>query len=329
MFQIEPILWLQSIGTPPLTWLLLGVTLLGYAPVYVVLSLVMAFARRLRPTLAVLGGLLLSALLTEGFKDAVAFPRPDEVDSRVKKSFASLPIQLHERGGAPGFWSLPQPGAIEAVRRRAAGNYGFPSGHVSAAAAFLLCTAFFFRSRRVLAFAALWVPLIALSRLYLGRHFVGDVLGGFAIGGFAAALAVLLFHTLDDEAFRRHDRRARAAFLPLALLSLVLLAAAPYTPLLQPRYVGALAGLVVSYGFLLVSGLPPDGGPPRQRALRIALAGLVFLAGLAATQALVAVVGRNGERVALLASTSLAVAATFAGTVTLCRRLGLYSPASG
>ena len=326
MFQVEPILWLQSIGGRPLVWLLSGVTLLGYTPVYVVVSLVMAFARRLRPTLAVLGGLLLSALLTEGFKDTVAFPRPDEVDSRVMKSFASTPIQFHERGGATRFWSPPQPGAIEAVRRRAAGNYGFPSGHVGAAVAVLLCTAFFFRSRRVLAFAALWVPLIALSRLYLGRHFIADVLGGLAIGGFAAALAVLLFRALDDEAFRRHERRARAALLPLPLLSIVLLVATPYAPVLQPRYVGALAGLVVSYGFLLVTGFPPDGGPPRQRSLRIALAGLVFLAGLAATQALVAVVARSGERVVLLASTLLVVAATFAGTVALCRRLGLYSP---
>ena len=75
-----------------------------------------------------------------------------------------------------------------------------------------------------------------------------------------------------------------------------------------------------------MTGFPPDGGPPRQRSLRIALAGLVFLTGLAATQALVAVVARSGERVVLLASTLLVVAATFAGTVALCRRLGLYSP---
>ena len=42
MFQAEPILWLQSLGSPPLTWLLYAVTLLGYIPVYVVLLLVLA-----------------------------------------------------------------------------------------------------------------------------------------------------------------------------------------------------------------------------------------------------------------------------------------------
>ena len=89
MFQTEPILWLQSLGSPPLTWLLYAVTLLGYTPVYVALLLVLAFAVRLRPSLAVLGGVLLSGILTEGFKDAVAYPRPDEVDDRIASTFAA------------------------------------------------------------------------------------------------------------------------------------------------------------------------------------------------------------------------------------------------
>lgn len=33
MFQAEPILWMQGFASPPLTWLMRGVTLLGYPPV--------------------------------------------------------------------------------------------------------------------------------------------------------------------------------------------------------------------------------------------------------------------------------------------------------
>lgn len=324
MFQTEPILWLQSLGSPPLTWLLYAVTLLGYIPVYVALLLVLAFAVRLRPSLAVLGGVLLCGLLTEGIKDAVAYPRPDEVDDRIAATFATSPLVLHARGGATGFWSRPQPEAIEAVRRRAAGNYGFPSGHVAAATTFLLCTAHFFRARRALAFAATWVPLMALSRLYLGRHFLADVLGGLAIGLAAAGLALLLFRGFDEELFERRDPRARPALVPITVLSLVLLVLTPYQPLLRPEYVGALAGLVVSHAFLLVTGLPQDGGPRRQRALRVATAALVFLAGLAATTTLLELIGRHGPRMVPLGGTLLVTAATFAGTVALCQRLGLY-----
>jgi len=53
MFQAEPVLWLQGFASPALTWLLRGVTLLGYAPVYVGLILFLAFAVRFRSALYV------------------------------------------------------------------------------------------------------------------------------------------------------------------------------------------------------------------------------------------------------------------------------------
>ncbi len=334
MFQVEPVLWLQSFASTPLTAFFWAVTLLGYLPVYAALLLTLAFAFRLRPSLGVLGGVLVAGLLSEGLKDAVAYPRPDEIDARVKKTVVATPIELAERGGARSFWATPQSHAIAAVRRRAAGNYGFPSGHVSAATSFLLCAAFFFRSRRPALLAAAWVPLMALSRMYLGRHFLADVLGGFAIGLVASGLAVLLFRAFDEELFGRTDRRARSAILPATLVSLLpatlvsllLVLITPHQPLLDPVYVGALAGLVLSYGFLLVTGLPRDAGTKRQRLLRVAVATLVFLAGITAMGALTELLGRPSRLTPLVAST-IASGATFAGTVWLSRRLGLYPAA--
>jgi membrane-associated phospholipid phosphatase len=324
VFQTEPILWLQAHGSPPVTALLSIVTLLGYMPVYAGLLIVLAFAVRLRASLAVLGGVLLAGLLVEGFKDGVGYPRPDQVDARVARTFATAPIEPYPRGGATSFWSRPQPEAIEAVRRRIGGDYGFPSGHVAAATAFLLCVAWFFRSGRVLAVATAWVPLMALSRMYLGRHFLADVLGGLSIGLAAAALAFLLFRSLDDGLSRRRDLRAQRALVPTALLSLGLLVLTPYEPLLRPEYAGGLAGLGACYAYLLVTGLPADGGTGRQRARRVAVGGLVLLGGLAAMAALQHLVGRQGARLALLWASLLVTAGTFAGTAAICRRLGLY-----
>ncbi len=324
MFQVEPILWLQSFDLRPVEWLLTGVTLLGYAPAYVVLVLTMAFAARLRPTLGVVGGLLLSLLLTEGFKDGVAFPRPDAIDGRVKASFASGPTRLVERGGATGFWSLPQPDALLAVRRRPHGDFGFPSGHVSAATTFVLCAAAFFRSRRVLAFGGVFVPAMALSRMYLGRHFLGDVLGGLAIGLVSAALALILFRGVAGGAADADG--ARRAIAGPALLALVLLGALPFTALVQPSYVGAVAGLVLSFALLAATGFPPDGGEPRQRARRVAVAVLVLVAGAGARQALHWSTGHElGGPVAFAAGLFVTLAC-LAGSVLLCRRLGLYPP---
>ena len=323
MFQVEPILWLQSLGSTPVTALLSLVTLLGYTPVYVALLLLMAFAHRLRPSLAVLGGVLLCGLLTEGLKDAVAYPRPDEIDARVRTTFATTPLPLAESGGAAGFWAAPRQQAVAAVRQRASGNYGFPSGHVAAATAFLLCTAYFFHSQQAALFATAWVPLMALSRMYLGRHFLADVLGGLAVGLLATGLAVLLFRALDEETFQRGDRRARLDLLPVTVVALVLLVLTPSQPLLRPEYVGLLVGLVVSYGFLLVTGLPADGGSPLQRAARAGVGALSFLAGVGLLRLLVHLVGRPA-RLTPLAAAVLVSTATFAGTVWLSRRLALY-----
>ena len=175
----------------------------------------------------------------------------------------------------------------------------------------------------MLAFAGLWVPLMALSRLYLGRHFLADVLGGLTVGLVSTGLAILLFRALDEEAFRRGDRRARLALLPVSALSLVLVVLAPSQPLLQPEYVGLLAGLVVSYAFLLVTGLPVDGGSPAQRAARVGLAGLVLLCGAGVLFLLLHLLGRPA-RLTPLALSVLVSSTTFGGTVWLSRRLSLY-----
>lgn len=64
-------------------------------------------------------------------------------------------------------------------------SYSFPSGHTMAAAAVygLLALLLWQRGRYGWAIgAALWVLLIALSRVYLGAHYPSDVLASLALG---------------------------------------------------------------------------------------------------------------------------------------------------
>jgi hypothetical protein len=70
-----------------------------------------------------------------------------------------------------------------------ADDFGFPSGHVATTAAWALGLAWSGRKSWPLGAAAIWVALMALSRMYLGRHFPADVLGGLAVGVAAIALA--------------------------------------------------------------------------------------------------------------------------------------------
>ncbi len=91
-------------------------------------------------------------------------------------------------------------------------QFSFPSGHATLSIvaygflAFLLCRGEQHRLRMVFALAAaLLIAPIAFSRLYLGAHWLSDVLGGLSFGvAWVAVLAVAhVYQTHEDLKPRR------------------------------------------------------------------------------------------------------------------------------
>lgn len=75
-------------------------------------------------------------------------------------------------------------------------GFSFPSGHAVASMAFYGFIAFVLsryypeHKRTVLVLAAVIIFLIGFSRLYLGVHFLSDVLAGYVVGGFWLILGI-------------------------------------------------------------------------------------------------------------------------------------------
>ncbi|MEO8358741.1 MAG: phosphatase PAP2 family protein [Vicinamibacteria bacterium] len=318
MFETGIHVWLQSIRSDLLAALLTGVSLLGYVPTYAVLIIAFVFGVRLAPGMAVLGAVVLTEVVTETAKEVVAFPRPDQVDDRLMRTYASGDV-IVSRGGAPTFWSLPTREAIEKVRASKRGNYGFPSGHVSAATAFLVCTAWFMRARWLYGLTLVWIPLMGLSRMYLGRHFLADVLGGLVIALVVSATWIRWLPAQDPVDTGPEGRRLvrRLWFVALGLLALT-----PWWNSLPPAYVGAVTGLALSYSLIVKTGSPRDGGTSGQRAARIAIALTLFAVTLGIMALAFGVEGAS--RWSLVFSGAVVTASTFAGTILLSRRLGLF-----
>jgi len=70
------------------------------------------------------------------------------------------------------------------------GKFGFPSSHATNSIVFAFFVIFFLSEKRKwITFAAIcWAALIGYSRIYLGVHYPGDLLGGYIIGTFFAFL---------------------------------------------------------------------------------------------------------------------------------------------
>lgn len=82
-------------------------------------------------------------------------------------------------------------------------GYSFPSGHTQSAASIYTTLGIHFGVRKkrywFLALMLLVVVLVGLSRVYLGQHYLTDVLAGFFIGAIFSVLAYCLFSILKDK----------------------------------------------------------------------------------------------------------------------------------
>jgi hypothetical protein len=101
---------------------------------------------------------------------------------------------------ARGLWDHPRvipPSAFEGERDDGKSadsetGFGFPSGHVSTTATFVAGLAGLAGWRWVRVAGPVWLLLMAVSRLYLGRHFIADLLGGLAVAAVIVIAGVTL-----------------------------------------------------------------------------------------------------------------------------------------
>lgn len=165
--------WLYNQRAPQLTRIMFGITFLGSTQAASLISVGFAiyliWRRRFywlaATTASVFGGMLLNRLLKYAFHR----PRPFFTDPLLRL-----------------------------------GTYSFPSGHTMTAtvlygvlAAYLCALTSDWRRRVLVVFAAVVVILlVAFSRMYLGAHFLSDVLAAMAEGLAWLSLCLTIVHTL-------------------------------------------------------------------------------------------------------------------------------------
>lgn len=159
--------------SPALTWLMLKVTHLGDVWTVAVLAgipLLFKYSRN-RLALPLMAGVFTSTLVNLLLKDLFARERPD------------ILRMINET------------------------TYSFPSGHAMVNTTFYLLLAYFaYKQLRLLKLRSILIGLcllailsISISRVYLGVHYISDILGGILFGAAIAMLFVRLFKKQLNE----------------------------------------------------------------------------------------------------------------------------------
>ena len=81
---------------------------------------------------------------------------------------------------------------VHQVNNKCGGKYGFVSSHATNSFGFAMFTTLLFRKWYFSAFILLWALVVSYSRIYLGVHYPGDVLGGILLGSLLACIMYII-----------------------------------------------------------------------------------------------------------------------------------------
>jgi membrane-associated phospholipid phosphatase len=325
VFQTELILFLQSFASDVLTGLMNTITSLGDDKFFGIFLLIITLGFSLEKGILLNQMFFWGLMLNDGLKAAFKLPRPRFVNNNIQNlQFEDEPLSSLINPGAETFFGKLDPEVVDAFRKEGGGNYGFPSGHVSTTTVLWGGLAQVFKKRALYWLAPILIVLVAFSRVYLGRHFLADVLGGIVSGGIILLIAYLSIKRLNLQ--NKLPNVVRLIFLfgiPLVL------------GLVAPNVFGTGAGYLLGINAVSVlvkskhNGYPDDRAVWWKRGLRALLGvGLFFLTMLAFDGILELTNLEDNALIEDLIIKAITIFIGVYGAVSLSIKLGLYEKPS-
>ena len=152
-FNVEAIYFLQTFSSPILDFFFKNITHFGNPIFWLIISAMLYWVGKEKASMYLTNLMLFSAMTVEVLKIYFASPRPAIV---LGNTIRVLGVEEFS-------------------------TYSFPSGHSALASSVFA----FYASNKKIIFSlvlGLLVLLVAISRMYLGMHFLGDVVGGIVLG---------------------------------------------------------------------------------------------------------------------------------------------------
>ena len=209
-FEYNILKFFESIRTPFLNKLFIGITKFGSFDFYIIVIPALFFIVKEKKAYRVLFRLIFSYIVNTLLKNTFKLPRPSE---------EKLEVLFKESG--PG--------------------YGFPSGHAQNSMVFWLSLYTEFGGRILLLIGIVATLLISLSRLYLGVHFFMDVVGGLAIGLIVLFLYILILQKPLD----RISEGKKSITIPISVGLLII---SFFNPFSMGTLLSSISGLILGTG---------------------------------------------------------------------------------
>ena len=168
-FQLNILMFFQSIRSPLLNIIFLIFTISTEVPVIVLVSALMYWCINKKYGQRMLFSLIGNFVINTGVKEFVKEPRPI---------------------GTPG---------LESMRVSTATGYSFPSGHTQTSTTFWTTLMILFRKRWVYILGTIMIISVGLSRLYLGVHWPIDVIFGWIFGILFSIVFIKIFDYVDNN----------------------------------------------------------------------------------------------------------------------------------
>ncbi|MFA5045850.1 MAG: phosphatase PAP2 family protein [Paludibacter sp.] len=115
-------------------------------------------------------------------------------------------------------------GMVHLVKGYGGGMFGFVSSHAANSFGFALLSSILFKNRKYTFVIFGWAALLSYSRVYLGVHYPGDILGGMIVGVLAALICFFAIKKLRPSILKLQNNISQAeptnTFIPILVLGL-------------------------------------------------------------------------------------------------------------
>lgn len=182
-------IYIQGLGNPFFDNLFKAITTIGSEPVYIFIASLIFWCYNKKTGIRTMYVILFSAFAAILAKNLFGMPRPPDYLHKIEEN-----------------------------------GFGFPSGHAQVSSGFWGYLGCKIQNKWILFAGSVAVLAISLSRVYLGVHYVGDVIGGVIFG----LIVALIFFKVEPEVTNKLGKLNRSSKYFAAMALPVILVAIGY-----------------------------------------------------------------------------------------------------